>query len=183
MNPNPIPGAAAVAGGGLFPAMPPIWYPPVELKWIGTGLIVFAGAVANRVKPHIRGVFTSPLGFFLTGVLAIAMFKYGFKPAAFAILFFLLNMWAADVAAEAEGWRGGGGGGAAIGGHTANDYSLEGFLNASSTVDWVTNHNHKRWFVERVLKEDPIAIQEKDVATYPVESYSAQGSTSTSVNT
>lgn len=181
MNPNPSPGAAAAAGGGFFPNMPPIWYPPVELKWIGTGLIVFAGSVANRVKPNIRRIFTSPVGFFLTSVTAIAMFKYGFKPAAFAILFFLLNVWAADVATSAEGWRGGGGGGAAIGGHTANDYSLEGFLNASSTVDWVTNH--KRWFVERVLKEDPIAIQEKDVSTYPVESYSAQGSTSTSVNT
>lgn len=179
MNPNPNPG---VTVGGFLPNMPPIWYPPVELKWIGTGLIVFAGAVANRVKPNVRAVFTSPTGFFLTSVLAIAMFKYGFKPAAFAILFFLLNMWAADVAAQAEGWRGGGGiGGAAIGGHTANDYSLEGFLNASNTLDWITND--KRWFVERVLKEDPVAIQEKDVRTYPVGNSSAQGSNVTSVNT
>lgn len=163
MNPNPIPGAAV----GGFLNIPPIWYPPVELKWIGTGLIVFAGAVANRVKPHVRTIFTSPAGFFLTSVLAVAMFKYGFKPAAFAILFFLLNIWAAGVAAQTEELRGvGGRGGAAIGGYTANDYNLEGFLNASNTVDFVTNH--KRWFVERVLKEDPIAIQEKDVSTYPV---------------
>jgi hypothetical protein len=176
MNPNPIPGAS----GGFLPPMPPIWYPPIELKWIGTGLIVFAGAVANRVQPRIRNLFTSPTGFFLTALASVLMFKYGFKPAAFAILFFLLNAWAASIAEASEGWRGGGGGGAAIGGHTANDYALEPFLNASNT-DWVTNH--KRWFVERVLKEDPIAIQEKDVRTYPVAGASAQGSTSTAANT
>jgi hypothetical protein len=51
----------------------------------------------------------------------------------------------------------------------------EGFLNATNTVDWVTTS--KQWFVERVLKENPIAIQEKDVATYPISGFSAQGNT------
>jgi hypothetical protein len=142
-------------GGGFFP-MPPIWYPPIELKWLATGLIVFAGAVANRVQPQIRALFVSPAGFFFTALLAMVMFQYGFQPAAFAILFFLLCMWSANVAEEP-------------------------FLNGSNAVDWVTSS--KRWFVERVLKEDPIAIQEKDVRTYPVQGASAQGSTSTSSNT
>ena len=77
----------------------------------------------------------------------------GFPPATFAILFFLLSVWLIEVSSKAEG-----------------------YLNASETVDWVTNS--KRWYVEKVLKERPMAIQEKDVSTYPVSGLSAQGSTS-----
>jgi hypothetical protein len=75
-----------------------------------------------------------------------------YTPVAFALFFFLLAMWSAHVS------------------------SKEGFMNASSTVDWVTNS--KRWFVEKVLMEKPLAIQEKDVATYPVSGLSAQSATS-----
>ena len=43
----------------------------------------------------------------------------------------------------------------------------EGFGNPSGTVDWVTNN--KRWFAEVVLKEKPMGIKERDVATFPVQ--------------
>jgi hypothetical protein len=148
MNPATNPGP--LAGGNAF-QLPPIWYPPVASKWIFTGLIVFAGSVAERFGPHIRTVFTHPIGFFLTAVAGIAIFQLGFPPGAFAVFYFLLMMWATQIS------------------------SKEGYLNASNTIDWVTNS--KRWYVEKVLKERPVAIQEKDVATYPVEGASAQGST------
>lgn len=135
MNP-PIP------GGGMIPGVP-IWYPPVSIKIIATGLVVFAGAVSNRVQPSIRTFFAGPIGFFLTATAAILMFQYGFPPAAFALMFMLLMMWSAQSSANAEG-----------------------FLNATNTVDWVTSS--KKWFVERTLKETPVAIQEKDVSTYPI---------------
>jgi hypothetical protein len=86
---------------------------------------------------------------------------------AFALLFVLLMMWSAEMSNE-EGWRGGGGG-EAIGGRAAGSgEEVDMFLNYSD-MDYV--NNNKRWFVERVLKEKPLGIQEKDVATYPVSGY------------
>jgi hypothetical protein len=37
----------------------------------------------------------------------------------------------------------------------------------AGALEWVTNN--KKWFVEKVLKEKPIAIQEKEVPTYPIQ--------------
>ena len=82
-----------------------------------------------------------PAGFFATTLAALGAYKYGFAPLAFAILFFLLSLWAANCVRE-------------------------GFLCGAPTIDWVAND--KRWWVERVLKERPLGIQEKDVATYPI---------------
>lgn len=122
----------------------PIYYPPVSVKWIITGLIVFAGAVANKIAPEMRMKFSHPFGFFLTSLAALAVYQIGFPPAAFAVLFFLLMVWSAEVKTKTEG-----------------------FLNGSPTIDWV--QNSKRWFVEKVLKERPAGIQEKSVITLPVQ--------------
>ena len=141
---NPIPGS-----GGGFPTMHfpgPIWYPPIAGKWIFTLLILFAGATANKFNKKVRGFFLHPVGFFLTALVALRAFQVGFPPATFAILFFLFSLWATQ--RRQEGFCG------------------EGFLCGSNTMDWVVNN--KRWWVERVLKERPVAIQAKDVATYPV---------------
>jgi len=56
-------------GGSMFPT--PIWYPPVGTKWIITLFIVFAGAVANRLKSDIRKMIVSPPGFLLISLLAL----------------------------------------------------------------------------------------------------------------
>jgi hypothetical protein len=141
LPPPPTPGGAI------------IYSPPIASKWIFTGLIVFAGAVADRWNPSIRNTIVGPIGFFITSLCAIAAYQLEFPPATFAILFTLLNAWAITLASKQEG-----------------------FVNGTNTVDWVSNS--KRWFVEKVLKERPLAIQEKDVTTYPVEGPSAQGSTS-----
>jgi O-antigen ligase len=144
MNPPGIPGGAM--------NFTPLWHPPVSVKWIGTGLIVFAGAVADRIQPRIRKAFTTPLGFFLSACVALAIFEYGFPPAAFAVLFFLLMVWSSHVSA-----------------------AQENFINGANTIDWVIND--KKWYVEKVLKETPVAIQDKDVSTYPVAGQSAQAGT------
>ena len=123
MNPAyPVPG-----GGGYLPNIP-IWYPPMSVKWMATGLLLFCGAVANRFKPEVRALFTGPVGFFATAVLAAMLFQYGFPPLAFALLFVLLMMWSAQESLLGEGWI---------------EPPREGFLNFSNTVDWVTRH--KRW--------------------------------------
>jgi len=139
MNPSPT----------LMPvqAMKPIWYPPIPVLWIATILVVFFGAVVNRVPPALIATFTSPAGFFGTALAAIACIKLDAIPLGFAILFFLLSAWAIRQFRSPEG--------------------TEGFLDGSNIVDWVTNS--KRWYVEKVLKERPLGIQEKDVNTYPVQ--------------
>lgn len=147
MNPS-MPSTFPGIGGKIGP----IWHPPIESRWILTGLIVFAGAVAKKLNPSILKAVASPIGFFLTVLIALAIFKEGFPPGAFAVLFFLLMVWLNQTVREEEG-----------------------FLNAHNTVDWVTNS--KRWFVESVLKERPVGIQDKDVRTFPVQGASAQGST------
>lgn len=178
MNPMATPGitgASGTAGGGLLPDIP-LWYPPMSSKWILTGLVVFAAAVTNRIKPDIRRKFTSPLGFFLMALLSFVTFKYGFPPLAFALMFFLLNTWAVDTS---EGYVD------AVNNRrecnkTAYESQemypqfFEGFLGASE-VELVTNN--KRWFVERVLKENPEAIVDKGVLTQAISGFSAQGST------
>lgn len=126
-------------GGGM---VKPIYYPPIEFRWIVTILIVFFGAVSNRLSPNVRQLFVHPIGFFITALAGVGAFQVGFAPGAFAILFFLLSVW-------------------------ATQFANEGFLSASNSVDWVTNS--KRWYVEKVLKERPLAIQEKNVSTYPVQ--------------
>lgn len=146
---NPPPGTPA----SPFMNYTPLWHPPIALNWIVTIVIVFVGAVANRIRPDIRRYFTNPLGFFGCSMGALVMYQYGFHPLAFAILFFLLMVWSAD-----------------------QSQSAEGFLSGVNTVDWVTNS--KRWFVEKVLHERPLGIQEKDVSTYPVQGASPQAGTS-----
>jgi hypothetical protein len=119
-----------------------IWHPPIATKWIVTIIFIFLGAVANRIPHRIRYYVIQPVGFFLTSLAAMGCYWGGFYAGTFALLFFLMSVWSAEAS------------------------SAEGFLNASNTVDWVTNS--KKWFVEKVLKEQPLAIQEKDVSTFPV---------------
>jgi hypothetical protein len=167
---NPPPPGTPVGGG--FPNIP-IWYPPMSAKWIVTALVIFAAAVSNRFKPSFRSLFASPIGFFLTSVLAFLTFKFGFPPLAFAILFFLLNMWAAHTS---EGYADVVKDRMECDKSAASAYPqfFEGFLGASD-IDFVTNE--KRWFVERMLKEHPEAIVDKSVQTTAISGFSAQGNT------
>jgi hypothetical protein len=132
------------AMGGAPGMQSPIWHPPIESRWIAACLIVFAGAMANRMPMWVLHFFASPIGFFLTTLVALASYTYKFVPGSFAIFFFLLLVWSAHRSKQ-----------------------LEGFLHASNTVDWVTNS--QRWYVEKVLKERPLGIQEKGVDTFPVQ--------------
>jgi hypothetical protein len=130
MNPPPGPGSSPTG---------PVWHPPIATKWIVVIIVVFLGAVANRIPHRFRFYLIQPVGFFLISLAGMLCYWGGFYAGTFAIFFFLLSIWSAEAR------------------------SPEGFLNASNTVDWVTNS--KKWFVEKVLKEQPLAIQEKDVST------------------
>lgn len=157
-----IPGPTPPAVGGALPATP-LWYPPMSLKWIGTGVIVFVGASAHKMPSRVRDFFASAMGFFLTAVGALLMFQHGFVPTAFALLFMLLMMWSASQVRVAEGM--------------VSKKATEGFLCPSAIVDYNPDPK-QRWFIERILGEGGIGIQEKDVVTYPVQGASTQAGTS-----
>lgn len=137
--------------GGSIP-FKPLWYPPIESQWIATILLVFFGAVAGRIPQTIRSYIIKPVVFFTIALLVMVSLHFQLIPVAFALSFFLLAVWSAQLS------------------------SKEGFLDGASTLDWVTNS--KRWFVEKALKEKPLAIQEKDVSTLPISGLSAQASSS-----
>lgn len=141
----PFPG-----GGGAMTR--PLWLPPVDVRWIYTALIVFGAAQADRLQPELRARLTHPVGLFAILLAALGLYNAGYKPAAFATVFFALMIWSTDMTRKTEG-----------------------FMDAAPTLDWVTNS--RRWFVERVMKERPVAIQERDVATYPIAGASAQAGT------
>jgi hypothetical protein len=128
------------APGGAMP-FGQLWHPPVPLPWIASiGILIFAVNL-DSVSPVLLRLLQTPLGFFVGLLVALGIFQVGFPPGCFAVLFFLLMVW-------------------------ARKQRNEGF-HPFGYVDWVTNN--KRWFVEKVLKEKPMGIQEKDVATYPVQ--------------
>lgn len=133
---GPLPGS-----GGFFP-MKPMWHPPISASWILTIIVLIAASNVSALPPNILKVFSHPAGFFITFLFALSICNTDFYPGCFALLFFLLMVW-------------------------AHQRRIEGYCPAG-TIDWVTNS--KRWFVEVVLKEKPLAIQDRNVNTYPVQS-------------
>ena len=134
-------------GGAFFPSaaaamMKPIWHPPIPASWIVTILLLVASVNLNALPPQIFKFLVHPFGFFTTLMLALFAYDGGSAPVSFALVFLLLMAW-------------------------SKFQRSEGFSGPAGTVDWVTNT--KRWFVEVVLKEKPLGIQEKKETTYPVQ--------------
>ena len=119
------------------------------MSWILAALLVFGGAVANRLPS--ASLIQHPATFFILASLGVASIQIGIPHLGFAFLFFLLSAW------------------------SMNTVRTEGFLNGCF-IDEVKHK--KRWFVEEVLKEDPKGIQTKKDITAAVGGASAQGGTS-----
>jgi hypothetical protein len=122
-----------------------LWHPPISLPWMVSIAILLVSVNLDALSPTFLRLVQSPLGFFLGLLVALGIYQVGFPPGCFAVLFFLLMVW------------------------IRRNKHMEGFhpYGPYGNVDWVTNN--KRWFVEKVLKEKPAGIQEKDVATYPIQ--------------
>lgn len=129
-------------GGGIFTNMKPLWHPPVSMSLILAVVLIVVAANAEEIPKKFRNLLMHPIGFFILVLLCLGALDQGHPAFAFALLFFLLMVWSI---------------------HRRNQ---EGF-SPSGALDWVTNE--KLWFSEKIMKEKPIAIQEKDVATYPVQ--------------
>ena len=145
--------------------------PPLSIKNILTIVFIISATQADKLPNQISQFLLHPIGFILSSLIAISAFEYGASSFAIALVLLLLSVWAAK--------------------HSQNQltnepktfapFSLssnlfdnsEPFVSSSpsGTIDWVTEP--KKWFVERVLKENPLAIMAKDVQTYPVQTESS----------
>lgn len=134
----------------------PIWLPPVEFEWIVATILVILGANIEKMPAEYHTKLANPL-IFLVGMLfsaGLAALKQ--IPIAFATAFFLVNLIRLMPKKDFQKHI-----------HPGSDKQVkEGFI-PSGTLDWVTTQ--KKWFVEKVLHERPIAIQEKEVSTYPIQ--------------
>jgi len=128
--------------------------PPISVyNFIGLILII-AGAFIENVPLPYHKYLTNPLVFMCGMFISAGLAAVKQIPVAFAVAFFLVNLLRIMPIATKKP-------AAAVPG------VKEGFFQPAGTIDWVTTQ--KKWFVEKVLKEKPIAIQEKEVDTYPVQ--------------
>jgi len=136
-----------VSGG----KQPPIWLPPVQVDWFIAVVLVILGSNIETVPDEWRVTIATPLTVFVGMMMSAGLAAMGLIPVAFAMAFFLVNL--VRIMPKKKVVR------------KASPGVKEGFV-PSGTMDWVTTN--KKWFVEKVLMERPIAIQEKEVSTYPV---------------
>jgi hypothetical protein len=130
--------------------------PPLSFATLVTLACIVGAAQADKLPSVIPTTLLHPVGFILTVLIAISFYEYNSVPLAISLILLLLSVWASHhdrVKVPA---------------------SSEGFLPfvPSGTIDWV-NDDKQKWFVERVLRETPMGIQDKNVATYPVQTESS----------
>ncbi len=143
----------------------PLWMPPLSFKTIATIAFVIGATQADKLPAQLSQFLLHPVGFILTTLIAISAFEYNAPSFAVALILLLLSVWAAKKSTNT----------------IVNDYTNKTFMpfntesfvpySPSGTIDWVTEP--KKWFVERVMKENPLAIVAKDVQTYPVQTESS----------
>ena len=146
----------------------PVWMPPLSIKNILTIVFVISATQADKLPNQVSQFLLHPIGFIISSLIAISAFEYGAPSFAVALILLLLSVWAAkhsqkQLTSEPK---------------TFAPFSLssnlfESFVpsSPSGAIDWVTEP--KKWFVERVLKENPLGILAKDVQTYPVQTESS----------
>jgi len=131
---------------------PPMWLPPLQVDWLVALVLVIVGSNIEIIPEEYHAKVSNPL-VFLFGMLFVAgIASAGEYPIAFAIAFCLVNLIRIMPKPAPKPSRASPG--------------TEGFV-PSGTMDWVTTQ--KKWFVEKVLHEKPVAIREKEVSTYPIQ--------------
>jgi hypothetical protein len=137
----------------------PNWLPPIQIDWIFATVLVILGANIEKIPDTYHSQLANPLIFLIGMLFSAGLAALKQIPIAFAIAFFLVNlirlMPKKELSKEHHP------------GKKPEGSTKEGFV-PSGTMDWVTTQ--KKWFVEKVLHERPVAIQEKEVATYPIQS-------------
>jgi len=141
----------------------PIWLPPVNTEWLLAVILVIFGANIEVVHEEYRSYIASPLIVFIGMLVAAGLAALGMIPLAFAAAFVLVNL--VRIIPKKQPTKSAGKG-SGSGSSKGSPGVKEGFV-PSGTLDWVIPN--KKWFVEKVLMERPVAIQEKEVSTYPIQ--------------
>jgi hypothetical protein len=134
--------------------LPPIWLPPIQIDLLVAIILVILGSNIEKIPDEYHSVMTNPLIFIVGILVAAGLASAKYIAISFAIAFCLVNIIRLIPTKPAN---------PIIQKVTPGK---EGFV-PSGTLDWVTTN--KKWFVEKVMHETPIAIVEKEVATYPVD--------------
>jgi len=127
----------------------PNWLPPVQIEWILASILIIIGANVEQIPETYHKILSNPLIFLIGMLISAGLASVKMVPLALAVAFFLVNLIRLTPKKAVN-----------------NPGTKEGFV-PSGTLEWVTTH--KKWFVEKVLHERPVAIQEKEVATYPIQ--------------
>ena len=128
-----------------------IWMPPVSVDLLSAVILVIIGANIEVIPEQYRAYIANPIAIFVGMLIAAGFAALGMIPLAFATAFALVNLVRIMPVKKIQ---------------KAVPGAKEGFV-PSGTFDWVIPN--KKWFVEKVLMEKPIAIQEKEVSTYPIQ--------------
>ena len=128
----------------------PNWLPPFDIQWILAAILVLLGSNIEKIPSEYHTQIASPLIFLIGMLFSAGLAALKQISLAFASAFFLVNLVRLMPKKTLE--------------KVHSPGSKEGFA-PSGTIDWVTTQ--KKWFVEKVLQEKPIGIQDKEVLTYP----------------
>jgi hypothetical protein len=127
-----------------------MWIPPIRPDILLAFVLVVVGSNVEQIPAEYHRYISNPFVIFVGMFVAAGLAALGVVPIAFAVAFFLVNL--VRIMPKPK---------------KPSPGTKEGFV-PSGTLDWVTTN--KKWFVEKVLMERPIAIQEKEISTYPVQS-------------
>jgi hypothetical protein len=128
----------------------PVWMPPIQIEWLVAGALIVFGSNIETVPKEYHSILSHPLFFIFGMIVSVGLAAVDMVPLALAVAFFLVNV--ERLLPNKE---------------ITTPGKKEGFV-PSGAIDWVTTQ--KKWFVEKVLLERPVAIQEKEVTTYPIHS-------------
>lgn len=132
--------------------MGPNWLPPINVELIVAATLIIFGANVEQIPEEYHKILSNPLIFLIGMLISAGLASLKFVPMALAVAFFLVNLIRLQPKKELD-----------------NPGKTEAFTTSpSGALDWVTTQ--KQWFVEKVLLERPLAIQEKEVVTYPIHS-------------
>jgi len=134
----------------------PLWLPPIRVDWLIAIILILVGSNIEQVPEQYHSIIGNPLVFLVGMLVSAGVASMGHIPISFAIAFCLVNLIRIMPKPKKVMPKASPG---------AKKVS-EGFT-PSGTLDWVTTH--KKWFVEKVLMEQPVAIQEKEAITYPIQ--------------
>jgi len=131
---------------------PPLWLPPVQADWLFAFVLIVIGSNIEQIPVVYHSTISNPIVFLVGMLVSAGLASQQHIPIAFAVAFCLVNL--IRIMPNKPKVKG-----------NPGIKVKEGFVPAG-TIDWVTTQ--KKWFVEKVLLEKPVAIREKEVATYPI---------------